>query len=142
MPVPPTVTYTWMTYDEQAGHSWITKEKYFRFDDAKNDREKLHDERLVQKFHNDCRAILKDNADKKAPPHYCGYLLKTKYTPKQVKVSVIATARLYRRKGERIDERGRTEEAQVHQLAPAYDIGVQGDAGRMGEGTQDIGEQK
>lgn len=91
----PTVSYTWMVVDEVSGHSWITREKSFQFDEAKNNREANFDKQLVHKLHSDARV----ESLKKTPHKYCSFILKTQYKDgKAPKVTTLATARLYREK--------------------------------------------
>ena len=92
----PTVVYTWMTIDETSGHSWITNETTHYYDDA---RIKILDQQIADKFHKDVREQLK--LAKKTSVHHCSFILKTLLGRKRTKSVVLATARLYSRKGEK-----------------------------------------
>jgi hypothetical protein len=113
----PTVSYTWVVVDEISGHTWIERERTFKFDFTKNDRESIMTTHLINKFHMESRAT----AAQKTPYRRSSYILRTQFrVGKAPKVSVIANARLYREK----NNDGAREEAQVHQLAESHDIGV------------------
>jgi hypothetical protein len=86
-----------MIIDEVSGHSWLTMEHSFRFTDAQ--KEAVCDEKQIQRMKEEARQYI---ADAKGDKHrYCSFVLKSMFGDKTT-VKVLATARLYRKTGEKV----------------------------------------